>query len=271
MISDPIGDILQLMMIGHAIDLWSSGVCGTVYGEVGTLGQRTPDRGFVGMVNAIVWEGMSDHACKPPGTWRYAIYVIVNDCHVAANYGLHLELHYYIHTVLIFHTFSTTICVFCRFSSSLPTKLLHLIEQQHTVGSASNRLSELATFLSYGSTTNPLDPLDPLDPWVPSGMLAPHSQHIQVERQSNERLRTSPCTLTCPWQIEFPLPPKKKTFWSVRAGYLLNMCIIGILQSGPALRTAAFSKPPTTRIMASSESNLGFSSHIRLKPRSNNY
>lgn len=102
---------------------------------------------------------MSDHACKPPGTWRYAIYVIVNDCHVAANYGLHLELHYYIHTVLIFHTFSTTICVFCRFSSSLPTKLLHLIEQQHTVGSASNRLSELATFLSYGSTTNPLDPL----------------------------------------------------------------------------------------------------------------
>lgn len=103
---------------------------------------------------------MSDHACKPPGTWRYAIYVIVNDCHVAANYGLHLELHYYIHTVLIFHTFSTTSqYVFCRFSSSLPTKLLHLIEQQHTVGSASNRLSELATFLSYGSTTNPLDPL----------------------------------------------------------------------------------------------------------------
>lgn len=89
MISDPNGDILQLMMIGHAIDLWSSGVCGTVYGEVGTLGQRSPDHGLVGMLNAILWEGMSDHACKAPGTWRY---VIVNDCHVSANQGLHLEL-----------------------------------------------------------------------------------------------------------------------------------------------------------------------------------
>lgn len=54
MISDPNGDILQLMMIGHAIDLWSSGVCGTVYGEVGTLGQRSPDRGLVRMLNAIL-------------------------------------------------------------------------------------------------------------------------------------------------------------------------------------------------------------------------
>lgn len=97
---------------------------------------------------------------------------------------------------------------------SLLFEVLHLIEQQHAVRSSPDRLSELSTFLTSRFSRVPTDfpnisqlasmlcqilfPHQPVASW-------PRSQHSLVELQSNEKLQTSPCTLTCPQKA----PPRR--------------------------------------------------------------
>ena len=100
---------------------------------------------------------------------------------------------------------------------SLLFEVLHLIEQQHAVRSSPDRLSELSTFLSkfsrvqiysqhfpswslsiaYSSYSLPILDLQEMSAHISTARW-PRSQHSLVELQSNGKLQTSPCTLTCP-------------------------------------------------------------------------